>query len=113
MRPTTAGEPADPATQARQALDEIRPYLEVQGGGVELVTVEPPVVRVRVSGACAGESRSAITLRELVQTALVTRVAGVERVHVVPEEPAVTIPLGSVGVRRRSSEGGRDHGGPG
>jgi Fe-S cluster biogenesis protein NfuA len=105
MSPAASGEAGDPTTEVERALDEVRPYLGFHGGAVEVVAVEPPVVRVRLSGACAGDSRSAITLRDLVQSALVTRVAGVERVDIVPDGPAVTIPIGSVGLRRRSTEG--------
>lgn len=96
---------ADPMTLAQQALNEVRPYLESHGGGVELVAVEPPVARVRLSGACSGCSQSATTLRELVETALITR-AGLERVEVVPAEPEqVTIALGSIGVRTQWTKG--------
>ncbi len=96
---------ADPMTLAQQALDEVRPYLESHGGGVELIAVEPPVAKVRLSGACSGCSQSATTLRELVETALITR-AGLERVEVVPDEPApVTIGLGSISVRTQWTKG--------
>jgi Fe-S cluster biogenesis protein NfuA len=33
-------------------LDELRPYLMADGGNVELVEVEGPVVKVRLQGAC-------------------------------------------------------------
>jgi Fe-S cluster biogenesis protein NfuA/nitrite reductase/ring-hydroxylating ferredoxin subunit len=95
---------ADPLTLARQALEEVRPYLHSHGGGVELVGVEPPVVRVRLSGACTGCSQSATTLREVVERALAARVPGLERVEVVPSEPApAVIPLEAVGVRAREA----------
>lgn len=91
---------ADPATVAQRALDEVRPYLESHGGGVELVGVEVPVVRVRLSGACQGCSQSSATLRQVVEQAVVTAVPGVERVEVVPAAPRPTlVPLGDVRLR--------------
>ncbi len=37
------------------ALNKIRPMLQRDGGGVELVDVEPDgVVKVRLTGACGG-----------------------------------------------------------
>jgi Fe-S cluster biogenesis protein NfuA len=91
---------ADPVTLAERALVEVRPYLESHGGGVELVGVEPPVVRVRLSGACNGCSQSSATLRQVVEQAMVTGVPGVQRVEVVPAEPELAlVPLGSVRLR--------------
>jgi Fe-S cluster biogenesis protein NfuA len=44
-------------------LDELRPYLLADGGNVELVEVEGPVVRLRLQGACGTCPSSAMTLR--------------------------------------------------
>jgi Fe-S cluster biogenesis protein NfuA len=44
-------------------LDELRPYLLADGGNVELVEVEGPVVRLRLQGACGSCPSSAMTLR--------------------------------------------------
>lgn len=91
---------ADPGTLAERALAEVRPYLESHGGGVELVGVELPVVRVRLSGTCTGCSQSSATLRDVVEQAMVTGVPGVERVEVVPADPRPTlVPLGDVRLR--------------
>ena len=35
-----------------QVLDEMRPYLMADGGNVELVEIDGPVVKVRLQGAC-------------------------------------------------------------
>lgn len=97
---------ADPVTLAQRALEDVRPYLDSHGGGVELVSVEPPLARVRLSGSCSGCSQSATTLREVVERALVTAVPGVDAVEVVPAEPEPTvIPLGALGVRRGAGGG--------
>ncbi len=44
-------------------LDEMRPYLMADGGNVELVEVEGPVVKLRLQGACGSCPSSAMTLR--------------------------------------------------
>lgn len=45
------------------ALDKIRPFLEADGGNVELVDVEDGVVTVRLTGACGGCPMSTMTLK--------------------------------------------------
>jgi Fe-S cluster biogenesis protein NfuA len=44
-------------------LDELRPYLLADGGNVELVEIEGPVVKLRLQGACGTCPSSAMTLR--------------------------------------------------
>ena len=40
--------------QVEQALGDIRPALQADGGDIELVDVQDGVVQVRLQGACAG-----------------------------------------------------------
>ena len=44
-------------------LDELRPYLMADGGNVELVELDGPIVKLRLQGACASCPSSTITLR--------------------------------------------------
>lgn len=44
-------------------LDEMRPYLMSDGGNVELVELEGPVVKLRLQGACGSCPSSQMTLR--------------------------------------------------
>ncbi|WP_088241050.1 NifU family protein [Calothrix rhizosoleniae] len=44
-------------------LDELRPYLMSDGGNVELVELDGPVVKLRLQGACGSCPSSAMTLR--------------------------------------------------
>jgi Fe-S cluster biogenesis protein NfuA len=46
-----------------QVLDELRPYLMSDGGNVELVELDGPVVRLRLQGACGSCPSSAMTLK--------------------------------------------------
>jgi Fe-S cluster biogenesis protein NfuA len=60
----------DQHAAAERALEEIRPYIHSHGGRVELVDVADGVVRLRMSGACAGCTASAATLSEGIEQAL-------------------------------------------
>jgi Fe-S cluster biogenesis protein NfuA len=44
-------------------LDELRPYLMADGGNVELVEIEGPIVRLRLQGACGSCPSSTMTLK--------------------------------------------------
>ncbi|MGB7087245.1 MAG: NifU family protein [Phormidesmis sp.] len=46
-----------------QVLDELRPYLMADGGNVELVELDGPIVKLRLQGACGSCPSSAMTLR--------------------------------------------------
>ncbi len=66
------------------ALGKIRPSLQADGGDVELVEVTPEgVVKVRLTGACAGCPMSQMTLKMGIEKVLrqeVPEVKGVEAV---------------------------------
>ncbi|MCA1993478.1 MAG: NifU family protein [Coleofasciculus sp. S288] len=44
-------------------LDEMRPYLMADGGNVELVELDGPVVKLRLQGACGSCPSSTMTLK--------------------------------------------------
>ncbi len=44
-------------------LDELRPYLISDGGNVELVDIEGPIVKLRLQGACGSCPSSTMTLK--------------------------------------------------
>ncbi|MFO0148124.1 MAG: NifU family protein [Microcystis sp.] len=46
-----------------KVLDEMRPYLMADGGNVELVEIDGPVVKVRLQGACGSCPSSTMTLK--------------------------------------------------
>ncbi len=70
----------DQRTEAEEALDEIRPYIESHGGGLELIDVVDGVVHVRMHGSCNGCAASAMTLRRGVETKLRERLDWFEEV---------------------------------
>ncbi len=46
-----------------EVLNKIRPSLQADGGDVELVDVEDGIVKVKLTGACAGCPMSQMTLK--------------------------------------------------
>ncbi len=48
------------------ALEEVRPALRADGGDVELVGIDGPVVRVHLEGACKGCPMAGSTLADFV-----------------------------------------------
>ncbi len=81
----------DPMTQATKALHAVRPQLQGHGGDVTLVRIEDGTAFVRLQGACNGCSMSSVTLRNLVEKALVASVSSVTGVQVLPNEPEPTL----------------------
>ena len=67
--------------EVRQALEEVRPHLQVDGGDVELVDVaEDGTVKVRLTGACAGCPMSQMTLKWGVENYLKKKIPAVKSV---------------------------------
>ncbi|MCX6479601.1 MAG: NifU family protein, partial [Mycobacterium sp.] len=97
----------DPVTHANQVLESVRPQLHSHGGDVSLVRVEDGTAFVRLEGACNGCSMSSVTLRNLVEEALVAGVPAVTAVEVVKDQPSPTlIPLESLRIGRNPEEDG-------
>lgn len=64
-------------------LDELRPYLMADGGNVELVEIDGPVVKVRLQGACGSCPSSAMTLKMGIERKLrqmIPEIAEIEQV---------------------------------
>ena len=67
-----------------EAIDAIRPALQMDGGDIELVGVnDEGVVQVKLSGACDSCSISWLTLKGGVERILKQRVPGVTAVEAV------------------------------
>lgn len=71
--------------KVQAVIDEIRPYLQADGGDIELVDIEEGgIVKVRLRGACAGCPGAKMTLQMGVERKLkeaipeVTQVVGVD-----------------------------------
>jgi len=72
----------DLKAQVTAVLDEIRPHLQADGGDVELVDVsETGVVKVKLTGACAGCPMAQLTLKRGIEARLKEKVPGVTAVE--------------------------------
>ncbi len=67
--------------QVEKALEKIRPALQRDGGGVELVDVgEDGIVKVKLTGACGGCPMSQVTLKQGIERVLMKEVPSVKEV---------------------------------
>lgn len=71
--------------QIQASLDKIRPYLQADGGDVELVDLveDGKVVQLRLRGACGGCPGATMTLKMGIERALKRDIPTVERVEAV------------------------------
>jgi Fe-S cluster biogenesis protein NfuA len=68
--------------KVREALENIRTFLQADGGDVELVEVtDGGVVRVKLVGACHGCPMAAMTLKDTIERMLKEEVPEVEAVE--------------------------------
>ena len=67
--------------QIKEALDEIRPSLQADGGDVEYVGLEGDVVKVKLTGACGGCPMAQMTLKNGIETLIKKKVPGVSSVE--------------------------------
>ncbi|MCR4416928.1 MAG: NifU family protein [Ignavibacteria bacterium] len=74
----------DLQTRVQNALQSIRPYLQADGGDVELVQVtKDGIVEVRLTGACGNCPMSQMTLRAGIERALIRNIPEIRRVEAV------------------------------
>ena len=70
--------------EVQAALNDVRPHLQVDGGDVELVDVtDDGVVKVKLTGACAGCPMSQMTLKWGVENYLKKKLPDVKSVEAV------------------------------
>jgi Fe-S cluster biogenesis protein NfuA len=69
--------------RVEEALKKIRPALEADGGGIELVDIVDGVVQVRLKGACHGCPGAQMTLKMGVERILKEEVPEVISVQAV------------------------------
>lgn len=69
--------------KVEKAIEKIRPFLQRDGGDIELVDVKDGVVKVRLKGACSGCPMSQMTMREGVGRAIKKDVPEIKSVEAV------------------------------
>jgi Fe-S cluster biogenesis protein NfuA len=66
--------------EVSDVLDKLRPFLQRDGGDVELVDVEDGIIKLKLVGACGSCPSSTITLKAGIERALLEEVEGVQEV---------------------------------
>lgn len=68
-------------TEVQKVLDEVRPHLQLDGGDVELVDVKDGIVKVKLTGHCAGCPMSQMTIKWGVENYLKKKIPSVKVVE--------------------------------
>ncbi len=67
--------------RVKKVLDSVRPYLQSDGGDIDLIDVtDDGVVKVKLTGACHGCPYSMMTLKAGVEQAIMKEVSEVKQV---------------------------------
>ncbi len=73
--------------RVQAVLAEVRPSLTLDGGGVELVSVDGDTVRLQLTGACIGCPASEITLKYGLESAITDAIPEIHHVVAVSDAP--------------------------
>lgn len=63
--------------QVEKIISKLRPYIQRDGGEIELVNIEDGIVYVRMGGACDGCAAIDVTLKQGIETMLLENVPGI------------------------------------
>ena len=66
--------------KVEKVIDEIRPFLQADGGNIELIDVQEGIVKVTLVGACGSCPMSQLTLKRGVEARLKEKVPEVKEV---------------------------------
>jgi Fe-S cluster biogenesis protein NfuA len=69
--------------RVQDALAEIKPQIQADGGDIDLVAIENNIVKVRLRGACVGCPMSALTLKQGVERLIKAKVPEIQSVEAV------------------------------
>ena len=69
--------------QVKEALDEVRPHLQADGGDVDFVGIENGVVKVRLKGTCANCPMSQMTIKWGVENYLKKKIPEIKSVEAI------------------------------
>jgi len=80
--------------RVNEALNSIRPYLEADGGGIELKEVTPEMTAlVELKGACTSCNKSHMTMKAGVEAAIKSAVPEIKTVVAMSQEIEETTTL--------------------
>ncbi len=74
----------DMRARVERVLDTIRPYVQGDGGDIELVDVTDGIVQLRLAGACVGCMHSMMTLQAGIERTLKQEIPEVRVVEAIP-----------------------------
>lgn len=100
--------PLDLETRVVQALDKVRPSLNLHEGGVELVSINDGVVYLSLKGNCDGCESSAATLKSTIEEAIYAAapdVAGIKVEGVVIPQSTQKMGNGFVQIEKSNTSG--------
>lgn len=80
----------DIKVKIERAIQKIRPYLEADGGDIELVDVTNDVVRVRLMGACSSCSMSHMTMKAGVEESIRREVPEITKVIAIAQDEVIS-----------------------
>jgi Fe-S cluster biogenesis protein NfuA len=63
-----------------KVIEEIRPFLQADGGNIELIDVQEGIVKVKLVGACGSCPMSQLTLKRGVEARLKAQIPEVKEV---------------------------------
>jgi Fe-S cluster biogenesis protein NfuA len=66
--------------QVQEVIDKLRPFIQRDGGDLDLVDIEDGIVKVRLMGACGSCPSSTITLKAGIERALMEEIPEVKEV---------------------------------
>ncbi len=70
----------DKITRIKEIINEIKPFIENDGGSIEFVKYEDNIVYVSLSGACKGCPMAEVTLKEGVESLIINELPEVKAV---------------------------------
>ena len=87
LRPMSTETMALTHENVEKVLDELRPFLMADGGNVEVVELDGPIVKVRLQGACGSCPSSTMTLKMGIERKMREAIPEVSEVVQVLEPP--------------------------
>ena len=63
-----------------EIIDKIRPFLINDGGDIEFIKIQDNIVYIKMIGACAGCSMLDFTLKDGIESAIMSEVEGIDGV---------------------------------
>jgi Fe-S cluster biogenesis protein NfuA len=77
-------ETSDLHARVEKVLDQMRPYVQQDGGDIELIDVADGIVQIRLAGSCVGCMYSMMTLQAGIERMLKEQIPEIKAVEAAP-----------------------------